>query len=528
DYRTVRAADFHFHAGDMDRSCELIGSALSACPAGPQRAALMLRLATIHYHQSGWPLAEATFRQAEREALDDPALCAHAEQEIAFARLVAGDLPDAVGWAKASLRSAERAADPRLVAHSLARIALFEFLRGNGVRHDLLEQAEALEASGGDEPIGRLPLLDQWLVTGLVLKWCDRLGEARLKLADRYRHALDRGNEASLPFLLYHLSQLECWAGNWDTAEEYALEGCRVAVESHQLSMKPATLYALALARAHQGLAQDATELANHALTLCKRTGNVPLASQVSAVLGFIALSLDNYPATHSHLGRLAETNAAVGLGEPSVMKFLPDEVEALAALGEVDQARSLTRQLEAQGKSLARPWALATGARCRALLAAVEGDLPGARAACEQALSHHEQLPMPFELARTLLVRGMTERRARHRQAAREPVGQPPPTSEPRGAPLWAGKARRELSKITTRPSLHGLTEAESRVAVLVTQGLTNREIASAMFVSENTVQTHVRHIFLKLGVRSRTELAARFPSTTASTAIAARPAVR
>ena len=62
--RMVQAADYHFRAGNMARSRELIQSALAACPAGPLRASLLLRLATIHYHLSGWPLAEQTFRQA--------------------------------------------------------------------------------------------------------------------------------------------------------------------------------------------------------------------------------------------------------------------------------------------------------------------------------------------------------------------------------------------------------------------------------------------------------------------------------
>ena len=133
--RTVQAADYHFRAGDMARSRELIQSALAVCPAGTLRASLLLRLATIQYHLSGWPLAEQTFRQAAREAPDDPALCAHAEQELAFARMVAGDLPAAVAAGRRRpLRSAERAADPGLMAHSLARIAVFEFLQGSGVR----------------------------------------------------------------------------------------------------------------------------------------------------------------------------------------------------------------------------------------------------------------------------------------------------------------------------------------------------------------------------------------------------------
>jgi DNA-binding CsgD family transcriptional regulator len=460
----------------------------------------------------GQPLAEQTFRQAAEEAPDEAALCAHAEQELAFARMVAGDLPAALHWAKTSLRSANRAADPHLVAHSLARIAAFEFLQGSGARHDLLDSAEALVATAGEEPTGRLPLYGPSLVKGLILKWSDRLDEARVVLAERYRNTLDCGDEASLAFLLYHFSELECWAGNWDTAEEYALEGRRVAEESHQQTIRPATLYSLALVCAHRGHADQARELASEALAVCEQSGNVPFASQALSVLGFAALSLGDYQAAVSHLDRLAAATAAFGLGEPGVVRFLPDEIEALAALGEVNRAWSFTRQLEARGMSLGRPWALATAARCRAHLAAGGGDLQQARDACEQALSLHGKLPMPFELGRTLLVKGMIERRCKRKSEARATLGQALGIFGHLGATLWADKARRELSKITTRPSVRGLTEAESRVAALVTQGLTNREIASAIFISENTVQTHVRHIFLKLGVRSRTELAARF----------------
>ena len=259
--RTIDAADYHFRSGDIARSRELIESMLPDCPTGPMHASLLLRLATIHYHQRGWPPAEQTFHQAAREAQEDPALRARAGQELAFARLVAGDLHDACRWATTSLRSAEQAADRHLIAQSLAGMALFEFLRGNRSWPDLLEQAEAAAASG-DEPVGHLPMLNPRLVAGVILKWCDRLDEARLKLADRYRQALDHGDEASLPYLLYHFSQLECWAGNWDTAEEYALEGCRAAEESHQEPMRPATLYSLALVRAHRGQITEARELA--------------------------------------------------------------------------------------------------------------------------------------------------------------------------------------------------------------------------------------------------------------------------
>jgi DNA-binding CsgD family transcriptional regulator len=523
--RRVQAADYHFRAGSMARSRELIQSALAACPAGPLRASLLVRLATVYSHLSGWPLAEQTFRLAAEEAEDEPAVCAHVEQELAFARMIAGDLPAALHWAKASLRSAERAADPHLMAHSLARIAAFEFLQGNGARHDLLDRAEALSATAGEEPTGRLPLYGPSLVKGVILKWSDRLDEARAVLANQYRNTLDCGDEASLAFLLYHFSELECWAGNWDTAEEYALEGCRVAEESGQQTMRPATLSSVALVRAHRGDVAQAQELAGEALAMCEQAGNVPFVSQALSVLGFAALSLGDYQAAVSHLDRLAEATAVFGLGEPGVVRFLPDEIEALTALGEVDRAWSLTWQLEARGKSLGRPWALAAAARCRAHLAARDGDLQQARLACAEALSMHENLRMPFELGRTLLVKGMIDRRDRRKSMARATLGQAMDIFDRLGAALWADKARRELSKIATRPAVDGLTETERRIAALIAQGQTNREVASAMFVTENTIQTHVRHIFQKLGVRSRTELAARLHSAQASTTPATRP---
>ena len=79
-------------------------------------------------------------------------------------------------------------------------------------------------------------------------------------------------------------------------------------------------------------------------------------------------------------------------------------------------------------------------------------------------------------------------------------------------GARLWAQRVRDELQRIGGRRTEGGeLTAAERRVAELVGQGLSNREVASTLFVSAKTVEFHLRNIFRKLGVRSRTELARR-----------------
>jgi DNA-binding CsgD family transcriptional regulator len=266
--------------------------------------------------------------------------------------------------------------------------------------------------------------------------------------------------------------------------------------------------------RAHRGQADEARDQAGEALALSERIGHVPLITSVLSVLGFLALSLDDHLAAHGYLERLAAMTAGAGLGEPGVVKFLPDEIEALSALGETGRARAYTRQLQAAGAARGRAWALAAAARCRAHLAGVEGDYDAAQTACQEALAEHARLPMPFELGRTLLVKGMTERRARCRPAAGKSLAQALSVFERLGASLWADKAQRELAKVSARPLRDGLTETQRRVAALVARGQTNREIAAAMFVTQNTVQTHIRHIFQKLGVKSRTELAARLLS--------------
>ena len=76
-------------------------------------------------------------------------------------------------------------------------------------------------------------------------------------------------------------------------------------------------------------------------------------------------------------------------------------------------------------------------------------------------------------------------------------------------GAATWLEKARAELGSIGGRTREDGLTAAERRVAALVAEGRTNREVAETLLLGERTVASHLTHIYAKLGVRSRTELA-------------------
>ena len=103
----------------------------------------------------------------------------------------------------------------------------------------------------------------------------------------------------------------------------------------------------------------------------------------------------------------------------------------------------------------------------------------------------------------------GVVRRRARQKRAAREAIGAALAAFETSGADGWAEKARAELGRIGGRTREQGLTAAELRVAALVAEGQTNKEVAASLFLSEKTVETHLSHVYAKLGVRSRAELA-------------------
>ncbi len=127
------------------------------------------------------------------------------------------------------------------------------------------------------------------------------------------------------------------------------------------------------------------------------------------------------------------------------------------------------------------------------------------------QALAEHDAVGDPFGHARALLALGIVRRRARQKRPARQAIEVAIEAFETIGASGWAAKARAEFGRVSGRKWAEGLTPAERRVAALVAEGRTNREVASALFLGERTVTSHLTHIYAKLGVRSRTELARR-----------------
>jgi DNA-binding CsgD family transcriptional regulator len=156
----------------------------------------------------------------------------------------------------------------------------------------------------------------------------------------------------------------------------------------------------------------------------------------------------------------------------------------------------------------------LAHAVRCRGLIAAARGDLSTALGLLEEAADRHEAAGDPFGRARALLALGVVRRRARQKRSARATLEAALAGFEALGAASWAATARGELARIGGHERIEGLSPSEVRVAELVAGGRTNREIASALFLGERTVAGHLTHIYAKLGIRSRTDLARQLPA--------------
>jgi DNA-binding CsgD family transcriptional regulator len=505
--RRLDAAASHYKAGDVPRAHALVEPLLTELPAGRERTRAALQLA---WFTADMALSKQQLERAVAEAEHDPALLLEAHYLMAYATLLLGDVGEARSHARVAVELAEQGPDEGVLAQCLAGAILMDTLAGELVPEEEVERALAMEARNPQMPTFYPPSL----TCGRRAMLKGRFDDARGLFEAASRRLLERGEETTVAGVRWHQAELECRAGNWELAASYSAEG-RALVEPLDSAKKTVLLYACALVDAHQGRVADARVNAERASELCRReVSEHSLFDFLSqGVLGFLELSLGNHTAAVRVLRPVPDALDDAGFGEPSLCTALPDLIEALSTLGELDEAERFLSRLEVQARTTDSLWALVLAGRCRGLVLAAAGELDAALSALERALEEHERLPEPFERARTLLVLGSVRRRARRRRAARTALDEAVAVFEALGAPLWVQKAQAELARLGGRaPAGAELTATEERVAELVARGLTNREVAGELVVSDRTVEGHLSRIYAKLGLRSRAELAGRF----------------
>jgi DNA-binding CsgD family transcriptional regulator len=505
--RGVEAAERHFEAGDVERARALLEETAAQASPGRDRAQALARLGWVCAHTDGFRAGADVFRAALAQHADDVAVRIEIEEGLAWCIHSTSGVPEAEAHARTALELAEALGEPTLLAGALSHLAFLESLAGRGIAIERSRRAMALGHSPAWSQILGRP---DW-IQALLLQWAGNLGASRERFEALYREAVDRGDEHSLPFVLFHLARVELMTGDWERARRHAGECQETTMQSGQVGERPYAFAIEALVEAHLGLVEPARAKIDEGLVLAQELGAQPAGLELLAVRGFLELSLGDHARAEHTLGAVAEAADRAGLREPALFRFHGDAIESQVALGHRDEAREQLDDLERLGAALGRTWVLTIACRCRGLLSAAIGDLDAAYRALERGLGLHDELGEPFERARTLLVLGTVQRRDRKKRAARDSLRGALETFEQLGATLWSAKARAELARIGGRAPAAGLTPTEERVAELIASGRTYREAADGLFISPKTVQWNLSKIYRKLGIRSRAELPAR-----------------
>jgi DNA-binding CsgD family transcriptional regulator len=493
--RALAAARAHHAAGEWTRARTIASDLLAETEVRSSRAEALLLLAELERDDRSVVLLE----EALREAKSRPALQAAIHCRLAWAKRLGG-----IAHARAALELADDVDDDALRGRARAVQAVLGWFAGENYTPEVLpaQARDFADAVGGEQLVREAT---QAIVNTLAPS--SKRDEARALFEHEYQQWRER-DEPRAARASWGLAWVEFWAGRWELAAEHAARAHDISIQ-YGLEM-PQDHLPIAVIAVHRGQFELAREHSQRALDLAKEEFGRRLP-QHSAVLGLVALSNTDLSAADEWLDQADRHAASVGWNEPSIRWWTGDRVELLLELGRIDDAVTVLDDWEADAVRVAREWVLAHVMRCRGLVAAARGEVDAALNFLARAVVEHETVADPFGRGRALLALGIVRRRIRKKRPAREAIEAALGAFETIGASGWAAKARIELGRFSGRTREEGLTAAERRVAALVAEGRTNREVAAALFLGERTVASHLNHIYAKLGIRSRTELALR-----------------
>ena len=287
------------------------------------------------------------------------------------------------------------------------------------------------------------------------------------------------GMDLVRPLLHWTATQIHALRGNWDAAAEH-LERGRATSDSYPVMQVP---------------------------------GRLAMASAAEA--------RSDYDGVIRALKPLLLLNRSVGLDEPGFWPWQDVYANALVMKDRVAEASAFLRPLEELAAARGHRSATARMAYVRGRILGAEGDTDGARAAFEAGRAQLAGMNRPFDRARVDFAYGQTMRRAGKRREAAAVLTTARADFAAMGAAAYVERCERELQAAGTSVSrrentdMAALTPQERAVAKLVAAGLSNKQAAEELYISVKTIQYHLTHAYDKLGVASRSELAARYRLT-------------
>lgn len=511
--RRIRLAGFHFDAGDCPQARDILEETIAKLEPGPLRAQALSLLGPVRIFDDSFVEGVAAMGRALDETTDNLALRVPTLVSMLMPMFNTGQLAAAAHLADGAVADASALGNPLLLSQALSVRALLRFLCGEGLDEASLQSALDMEHryTGVETASGFQLMFRASTNYAVLLGWSGQLERAHEAFRALRDSCIEHGLENELIYMTYYSVQVEIWRGAFAEVSALVEQGAERALQlGGEVSVGAAMTWRAALA-AYFGDEERVRQDVGAAKAAMRRCGAHMLEGWPTATLGFLEVSLGNHEAALATLQPLLSKLESAPHGtEIYLAECIPDAVEALVHLGRITEAEPWVAMLERNGRRLDRPWMLAVGARCRSVLHAANGDLEAAGACAQEAMDQHARLGMPFETARTQLVVGQIERRRRHREAAVCAFRQALDAFDCMGVPLWADRARKELARtdVTANTDAAELTVGERQVAELAASGMTNREVAAALFISQKTVEANLVRIYRKLGIHSRAEL--------------------
>jgi len=309
------------------------------------------------------------------------------------------------------------------------------------------------------------------------------------------------------------LADAELRLGRWDDALRHAEVARSLAIEGDLASVRPMTRAVMGGILAARGEVEEALAILEHSER--DEHLDVMTASAWAWAVALAGLGVGDHRAVVQACSSMPVATPGTDGDEPPSHAWPLLLCEALLAYGSVDAAEECLERFVDVTPAAARPLTLAVATKVRAQVADANGDDDAAREAFAAAASVLDGSPVPFERARLAEARGRFHLKAGDRAEAAAHLDEAVRLYDLLGAVRFGDAAR------LTRDELHGtttkatsgtlrLTPKEVAVVTLVAVGRSNREISTELFVTVKTVEYHLGNVFAKVGVRSRTELAA------------------
>ena len=513
--RSLAAAQAHLQAGSFEPALQLLATAEAGRLDELGRAQVELLRGQIAFASTGGGEAPALLLKAPKRI--EPL-------EIALARDTYLDAWGAAMFAGGSTRFG--------TLHEVSQAALSAPQPSSAPRPSdvLLDALAAAVAEGRSVAASRLSQAGNMFTEGEIgmaegLRWGWLATFAPLLLWDEESwHGLlvrqlqavrDAGLLVHLPIYLHSLGGNVAWRGDFATAASLVAEADVVAEATGTRFGR----YAAVVLAGLQGNEAEASAL------IYDEARNASAAGQGLGIQTCHWVSGTLYNGLGRYEKALAEARQASEAAEPVISSWaLPELIEAAARTGNTQLgADALERLAETTGAG-GTDWGLGVLARSRALL----GEGEEADASYREAIDRFSRTALAPELARAHLVYGEWLRREGRRKDGRAQLRAAHDQFTSIGMEAFAERARTELQATGEVVRLHAvqtrddLTAQERQIAELARDGLSNPEIGARMFLSPRTVEWHMRHVFTKLGIRSRRDLAAALPRSESEAAVA------